>query len=212
MKALLALLLCAAACAALGEQPSAPQLTPNQERLAQILLDNQGDSGAATRRADDFLNSLPPDQALDAEAGLLQLSRKTGYMTRVQYARAMLAANLRFAPAADLVHDYWRYAVLISTRLEKGEISQEEFDYLQGRKIMEFNRAVEADRRTAEERRRSAAEAAYRAQAEADADETARNLQMLQSVRQAFRPRAQAPRTVNCLSTPAGGYVTTTCN
>lgn len=208
-----ALLLTSAVCSA-TETPEqvVAGFTPNQRTLAAIWAEYPDDPAALQKASDAYLAKLEPGQAVEALSGVLRLGRAADILTRKQLAAAMVAAHRRYLPGADISIDYWRYIELIAGKLERKEIDLEEYRYLADRKYMEAARAQQSDEMAAESRRRAAAEAAYRAQAEADADETARNLQMLQSVRQAFRPRAQPPRTVNCLSTPAGAYVTTTCN
>jgi hypothetical protein len=134
-------------CMAASAQPS--RRNENRDRLMSIMATNAEDPSALTRKTREFLASLDREESFEAEPDVLRWARSNSVLTRLEYSREMLALNLHYAPDDDVATAYWRHSIMISAKLERGEIGKEEFDYLEARKLAEARRAS-SEQRTAD--------------------------------------------------------------
>jgi hypothetical protein len=126
---------------------AAPAADPaeTRDRLMAVMAANADDPAALGHAVRAFLGGLDREDAFRAQADVLRWARTNGVLSRLQFSREMLALNGQYAPDDDLTADYWRHSIMISAKLERGEIKQEEFDYLEGRKLAETRRLQRAE-------------------------------------------------------------------
>lgn len=165
-----------------------------------IKLATEGSEQEAGQRMQAYLSTLAPDEAFAAEVDLWAWSRKDAkIITRAQYARAMLDTHLRYLPNAEVAIDYWRYVVMIAAKLERGEIQQEEYDYLEGRKIAQ----AKAAQREADQQERLH-DAQQRALAAPRAPQTSPIGEAMMRFGQTLRERSRSSQT-DCVTMGARG-------
>lgn len=150
-------------------------------------------------------------EEFSARSEALQQQVLTGAMTELDGAKEMAALAEKIFPEEYNLHAFRKYKVLLASRLERGEIQREEFDYLWSEKIAEFQakRAAEISRQQFDA---GATERNVYAQQQAadEARTAAASALFLQGVGNAFRNAA--PRTpVRCTSVPVGASISTNC-
>lgn len=126
-----------------------------RDGLIAVMADNAEAGPLLAQRISEYLAGMPQQDAFDAQADVLDFARKKRLITKLELAKGMLDLHKRYFPDDEIALDYWRYSVMIAAKQERGEISQEEFDYLQGRKIAEAKAALAAN----EQRQEAAAPA-----------------------------------------------------
>lgn len=154
---------------------------------------------------DKYLGSLPDLDRFELEGATFGHLRKIGAISRTNYIQNMLELNERYAPRDHVTLDYWRYLRMISTKVDKGTMAEEEYQYLSAKKYDEATMAKERQEREPQP--------VYQAQQpQATPDNTGL---VLQSIGQALRSRADSLRPLgsptNCTSRNIGGTVYTDC-
>lgn len=134
--------------------------------------------------------------AFDQEMMSLDSRLRNGQITEVQLAERAADMARTYFPTDYNFHSLRDYKILIAKRLERGDLSREEFDYLWSEKRNAFmaERQQINNQMTAEDDARKAAATAF----------------MLQRMGTAVRGAYQQPG-VRCTSTPMGASVSTTC-
>ncbi len=119
-----------------------PEPFAQRDRLIQIIATHEGDEASLDLKVSTFLATMTASEALNVQSQALQLARKNG-MPRLDFAKAMLALNERYVAPTDPAIEYWRYVIMIASKLERGEIQREEYDYLMQKKFAETQRWLE---------------------------------------------------------------------
>lgn len=204
----------AIACVSLWMLLSATTAEPSLSQHAKELLAIGQEPGISQLDIDHkvhaYLSNLPPQRAVEVSEEILTISRQSGILDRTGFCREMSIVHAMYAPKALLAIEYWDYLTLQSSRVDRKEITEEEFKYLSSKKRREVSDAIERREaiEDAQERRAvlasSAREAAARDQASQEAYATG---EMIKSLGKVFR----RPAPVTCTSITLGTSVTTQC-
>lgn len=121
---------------AVGQTPE-----KNLARLIDLMAANANDPPELLQtKIETLMKSYTDDEAFEALSGVLKIATRDAILTPLEVSREMLALVQRYRPRDDVGLDYWRYRIMIAAKLDRGEIKQEEFDYLEGRKLAESDR------------------------------------------------------------------------
>lgn len=117
----------------------------NTQRLMDVMAANWENPSTMQQKVAELLATYTEEEAYRSQADVVLWGGKNKVLSPLEVSREMLTLAQRYAPKDDVSLDYWRYQVMISAKLDRGEIQREEYDYLEGRKMAEAQR--EADRR-----------------------------------------------------------------
>jgi hypothetical protein len=169
------------------------------KRLVRLVLFSMSFCFAASALAAD-----DPYELFDARAAQLRDAVAHGTYTELQASKEMSEYTDQILPNDYKLRAVMAYRVLLASRLERGDIKRDEFDYLWKERKLQF-----MEQRTAEMNRDAAAQQTP-VQASNQTNPVATAF-LLQSIGNAFR--SAAPRSpVNCTSVPVGTAMSTTCN
>lgn len=147
------------------------------------------------------LGADDPYDLFDAHGEQIRAKVTSGAMTELDAAKDMSAYTDSVLPTDYKLRSVMNYRVLLASRLERGDIKRDEFDYLWKEKVLKFT-----EERTAEMQQANAPQQS----APTYAPNPAATALLLQGMGKVFR--AGAPSTTRCVSTPVGASVSTTCN
>lgn len=220
MRLLAAFLACVICTAALSQVDE----VRTKNLAAAVKIVTEPHEGTAREALDQWLSTLPKEQAAQVDMDLLQGAVRDGTVREESpaFSREWLRIIRKYLPRDDAVYDglvdFYGYRLVIDSKLERGEIPREERDYLVERKHRELQRV--ADFRSAEaeaqrlaklradfDRQQAADDAQRQAQAAADLQQQLMWANIIGGVGRSMIP----PPRVNCQTTRIGATLNTTC-
>lgn len=158
------------------------------------------------KAVDSYVKTLPRDERFELEVAAFGHMRKIGAISRGNYAQNMLELNEEYAPTDYITLDYWRYVIMLDSKVRNGTLPEEEFRYLADKKMDEAKAANERKHLTEQTQQIQQAQT-YRPPSAPDNTGL-----ILQSIGNAFHQRANQVRPpTSCTSRSLGGTVYTDC-
>lgn len=154
----------------------------------------------------DLIQQADNGQLFDAQAGELERRQKAGEITQLQLSKGLFEAQQRYIPEETAYGAYLAYRVVAAQQLDSGKITLEEFQAK--------NQALFAAYADHQAQQRAAQQANYDAHAQAQAmQRAATDAYLLNTIGDGFRNAYQPPprTSVNCMRSPLGGAISTTC-
>lgn len=144
-----------------------------------------------------------PTQEFDSQSRVLEQRLDKGEITELVFAKEMADLAKALFPTDYGFQSLRNYRVLLASRLERGDIKRDEFDYLWSEKRLQY--LAERDR----ERQRQA----LAVQQQETADQAARDTAIGHTLGSIGRSitNASSPIGVRCVSSPVGASASTTC-
>lgn len=156
---------------------------------------------------DNYLNSLPISVRRQLEWDTWVRLRETKRITRGRFIDAALAHNLKYEPDDLAALDYWRYSKLLNAKLERDQITEDEFRYLADKKLDETKAAQKSINMAHQQRLENAGR---EADAEAQQQRTNQTSNILRGISEGFRRAQPAPTTRTTCTTLYGTVNCTT--